>query len=79
MNEWTTTTSSMATKRCANLEYYQRKQPDKIPYLCQCLEPPVIDKYLCNRKIKLTPLILPPHEKREDSICCQFELRIPNG
>lgn len=58
---------------CVVLEFFERtNQPERIPAHCQVLEKAATETYLCNPKIKVTGLKLPPREGPDD-ICCQWE------
>jgi len=58
--------------KCRSLEYFEAKEPDRIEKVCYVNEKKVIERYLVNRKIKVTPLKLPPRDNPED-IACQWE------
>ena len=62
-------------KKCRSLEFFEKKQPEKVKWLCQTSCPQVATKYAVHPKIKLTPLKVPPRKSR-DEIACQWEYRI---
>ena len=55
--------------RCKSLEYFEAKEPERIPAVCYVNEKKVIERYMVNPKIKVTPLKLPPRESPEDVAC----------
>ena len=58
---------------CVVLEFFERtNQLERIPAHCQVMEIAATETYLCNPKIKVTGLKLPPRDG-PDEICCQFE------
>jgi hypothetical protein len=58
---------------CVVLEFFERtNQLERIPAHCQVMEIEATETYLCNPKIKVTGLKLPPRDGPDD-ICCQFE------
>jgi len=58
--------------RCQSLEYFEAKEPERIKHVCHINEKKIIERYLVNRNIKVTPLKLPPR-KSPDEIACQWE------
>lgn len=58
--------------RCQSLEYFEAKEPERIKHVCHINEKRIIERYLVNRNIKVTPLKLPPR-KSPDDIACQWE------
>jgi len=58
--------------KCRSLEYFEAKEPDRIPQVCYVNEKKVMERYMVNRKIKITPLKLPPRDNPED-IACKWE------
>jgi hypothetical protein len=65
----------LTVTRCPSLEYFEAKQPERINWVCRGGEKQILEKYLINPKIKLTPLKLPPR-KSKDEIACQWELKL---
>ena len=63
-------------EQCRTLEYLKKKEPERIIPMCHELEKPIIEAYLINPKIKVTPLKLPPHEDPNEKPCCIWELKI---
>jgi len=61
--------------RCRSLEFFEAKAPDRIKYVCYENEKRVIERYLINRKIKVTPLKLPPR-KNPGEIACKWEAKM---
>lgn len=61
--------------RCRSLEFFEAKAPDRIKYVCYENEKRVIERYLINRKIKVTPLKLPPR-KGPNEIACKWEAKM---
>jgi len=57
---------------CRTLDYLEKAEPERIYPMCHVLEKPVIERYLVNPKIKVTPVTLPPHDNR-DKIACRWE------
>jgi len=58
--------------RCRSLEYFEAKEPERIQAVCHGTEKKVIERYLVNRRIRLTPLKLPPRDNPEQ-IACKWE------
>jgi hypothetical protein len=65
----------MTVMKCRTLDYFEKAEPERIVPMCQHLEKPVIEKYLVNPKIKVTPLVLPPRKSPED-IACRWEFKL---
>ena len=61
--------------RCRSLEYFEAKCPQRIKYVCYVNEKKVIERYLVNRRIKVTPLKLPPRNSPEE-IACKWEFKM---
>jgi len=61
--------------RCRTLEVVEREDPDRIIALCEVLEKPMMERYLINPNIRVTPLKLPPR-KNQDDIACQWEFKV---
>lgn len=61
--------------RCRSLEFFEAKEPERIKHVCHINEARIIERYLVNRKIKVTPLKLPPR-KSPDDIACQWEFKL---
>ena len=61
--------------RCRSLEFFEAKAPERIKYVCYENEKRVIERYLINRKIKVTALKLPPR-KGPDEIACKWEAKM---
>jgi hypothetical protein len=61
--------------RCRSLEFFEAKEPERIKHVCHINEKRIIERYLVNRKIKVTPLKLPPR-KSPDDIACQWEFTL---
>jgi hypothetical protein len=61
--------------RCRSLEFFEAKAPERIKYVCYENEKRVIERYLVNRKIKVTPLKLPPR-KGPNEIACKWEAKM---
>jgi hypothetical protein len=61
--------------RCRSLEFFEAKEPERIRHVCHINEKRIIERYLVNRKIKVTPLKLPPR-KSPDEIACQWEFTL---
>ncbi len=58
--------------KCRSLEFFEAKEPERIQQVCYKNEKVIIERYLINRKIKVTPLKLPPRNSPED-IACKWE------
>lgn len=63
-------------EECRTLEYLKKAEPERIIPMCHELEKPIIEAYMMNPKIKLTPLKLPPHEDPNEKPCCIWEIKI---
>ncbi|OGO05101.1 MAG: hypothetical protein A2Y91_02245 [Chloroflexi bacterium RBG_13_54_8] len=63
--------------RCRSLEFFEAKDPERIKQVCYVNEKKVIERYMINRKIKVTPLKLPPR-KSPDEIACKWEAIMTN-
>jgi hypothetical protein len=63
--------------KCKSLEFFEAKDPGRINQVCYVNEKKVIERYLINRKIKLTPLKLPPRSS-PDEIACKWEAIMTN-
>ena len=63
------------TTKCITCEFLEQAAPEKIEYLCHVMEKPVMEKFLNNPKIKVTPLKLPPRKSPDDTFC-QWELKL---
>jgi len=63
--------------KCKSLEFFEAKDPGRIQQVCYVNEKKVIERYLINRKIKLTPLKLPPRSS-PDEIACKWEAIMTN-
>jgi len=63
--------------RCRSLEFFEAKDPERIKQVCYVNEKKVIERYMINRKIKVTPLKLPPR-KSPDEIACKWEAVMMN-
>ncbi len=61
--------------RCRSLEFFEAKCPERIDWVCHVNEKRVIERYLINPKIKVTPLKLPPRDNPED-IACKWEFKM---
>ena len=62
-------------RKCRTLEYLEAREPERIVPMCHVLGKPVMEKYLINPNIQVTPLKLPPR-KSKDEIACQWEFKI---
>ena len=65
----------MTVMKCRTLDYFEKAEPERIIPMCHHLEKPVIEKYMINPKIKVTPLVLPPRKSPED-IACRWEFKL---
>ena len=63
--------------KCKSLEFFEAKDPGRINQVCYVNEKKVIERYLINRKIKVTPLKLPPRNSPDD-IACKWEAIMTN-
>jgi hypothetical protein len=61
--------------QCRSLQYFEAKAPERIKYVCYENEKRVIERYLINRKIKLTPLKIPPRTSPNE-IACKWEAKM---
>jgi len=61
--------------QCRSLTYFEKAEPERIEPACHVLEKAVMEKYLINPKIKVTPLQLPPRKSPEE-IACQWEFKL---
>src|SRR4030042_5074861 len=52
----------MTVTKCRTLDYFEKAEPERIIPMCHQLEKPVIEKYLVNPKVKVTPLVLQPRQ-----------------
>jgi len=65
----------MTVTQCRTLDYFEKAEPERIIPMCHELEKPVIEKYMVNPRIKVTPLVLPPR-KSPDDIACKWEFTL---
>jgi len=63
------------TTKCITCEFLEAFAPEKIEWLCYTMEQPVMEKFLNNPKIKVTPLKRPPRKSADDTFC-QWEFKI---
>ena len=63
------------TTKCITCEFLEAFAPEKIQQLCYEMEQPVMEKFLNNPKIKVTPLKRPPRKGPDDTFC-QWEMKI---
>jgi hypothetical protein len=63
------------TTKCVIVELLEKGAPEKIEHLCHVMEKPVMEKFLNNPKIKVTPLKRPPR-KDPNEIFCKWELKL---
>ncbi|MFC1943947.1 DUF6125 family protein [Chloroflexota bacterium] len=63
--------------RCPGLLRFESKEPERIPSICQVLEPASANAYAkaINPDIVVTMPTMPPR-KSPDDICCQFEFKL---
>jgi hypothetical protein len=61
--------------QCRSLQFFEAKCPERIQYVCYENEKRVIERYMVNRKIKVTPLKLPPRKGPND-IACKWEAKM---
>lgn len=68
---------TMTFLRCLNLEWMEKKAPERIVPTCQELEKPALEGYtrMVNPKIKVTGLKVPPR-KSPDEVACKWEFRL---
>lgn len=65
--------------QCRTLLFLEKNEPERIEPMCYVLEKAVMEKYLINPNIKVTPLKLPPlppQRKSPDEIACQWEYKL---
>ena len=65
----------LTISQCPALLAFERSAPERIEPACHKLEKAVMEKYLLNPNIKVTPLKLPPR-KSQDEIACQWEFKL---
>lgn len=65
----------LTVAKCRTLDYLEKAEPERIQPVCHVLEKPIMEKYLVNPRIKVTPLLLPPRKSPEE-IACQWEFKI---
>ena len=63
------------TTKCITCEFLEAFAPEKIQQLCYKMEQPVMESFLHNPKIKVTPLERPPR-KSPDQPFCRWHLKI---
>jgi hypothetical protein len=61
--------------QCQSLRFFEAKCPERIKYVCYENEKRVIERYMINRKIRVTPLKLPPRNS-PDEIACKWEAKM---
>jgi hypothetical protein len=61
--------------QCQSLKFFEAKCPERIKYVCYENEKRVIERYMVNRKIRVTPLKLPPRNS-PDEIACKWEAKM---
>ena len=61
--------------RCRSLDYLEKAEPERIYPMCHVLEKPVMERYLVNPRIEVTPLKLPPRQNPEE-IACRWEFKM---
>jgi len=61
--------------KCRTLDYLEKNDPERIEPVCYRLEKQIMERYLINPKIKVTPLKLPPRKSPEE-IACQWEFKL---
>ena len=61
--------------QCQSLKFFEAKCPERIKYVCYENEKRVIERYMINRKIKVTPLKLPPRSNPGE-IACKWEAKM---
>jgi len=61
--------------QCQSLKFFEAKCPERIKYVCYENEKRVIERYMVNRKIRVTPLKLPPRSS-PDEIACKWEAKM---
>lgn len=65
----------LTVTQCRTLLYLEKSEPERIYPLCHINEPPIMEKYVINPKVKVIPLKLPPR-KSPDEIACKWELKL---
>src|SRR5512136_1403173 len=65
----------MNIMQCRSLISYEKAAPELIGPICHVLEQKLMEKYLMNPKIRVTPLKLPPR-KNQEAMACQWELKL---
>jgi hypothetical protein len=64
--------------QCRSLIQFERAAPQMIEPVCYKLEQVMLQTYLMNPKIKVTPLKLPPRKSQEE-IACRWEFKMEDG
>lgn len=59
-------------EKCQSLDFFERKAPERIQKVCEVNEKQMIQRYIVNPYVKLTPLKLPPRSSK-DEIACKWE------
>jgi len=59
----------MIITECKSLEFWERRQPEKICWGCQVVEIVTMQRYLVNPYCRVVPLKLPPRNGPEDIPC----------
>ena len=65
----------MTIVQCRSLIIYERAAPEMIQPICHKLEKAVMEKYVINPKVKVTPLKLPPRKSQEE-VACVWEFKM---
>jgi hypothetical protein len=65
----------MSIMQCRSLISYEKAAPEMIGPICHVLEQKLMEKYLMNPRIRVTPLKLPPRKSQEE-MACQWELKL---
>ena len=65
----------MTLPKCKTLEAIERDEPERITTICRVLEKIMIEHYLMNDYVKVTPVKLPPRQSK-DEVCCRWELTL---
>jgi len=65
----------LTVQKCRSLEFFEAHQPERIYHVCHVNEKQVMEKYLVNPDIKVTPLKLPPRQSPDD-VACQWEFKL---
>jgi hypothetical protein len=68
----------MTMVQCRSLIQFERAAPQMIQPVCYKLEQVMLQTYLMNPKIKVTPLKLPPRKSQEE-IACRWEFKMEDG